>query len=260
MSLGPLRLDEVREDEPAGVEQPYPVAERAVVLDVGHLPARVVDLDVGGAVPVGLAGGQPGLAGVVGEHPPGRVGDRERQPAAGPGHPGHLGDQGVGVGDELQRAEGGEDDVEGRVRERDRCRARADGRDRGLVLEVDPAAVLELAQGHVQADRAPAVAQHPARALTRAAAELEDVLAADLAERTDGVLALALGAPEKAVVTEELAVRGLVLVGVTVPVGAVGVERVLLVDRPAFGTDRSVGDGHGEMIAPGRLPGWTQVL
>ena len=71
-------------------EQLDPVAEGAVVLDVRHLAGVVVDLDVRRPVPVGLARQQPLLGRVVGEHPPGRVGDREREPAAGPEHPGRL--------------------------------------------------------------------------------------------------------------------------------------------------------------------------
>ena len=103
---GPLRLEQPGDPEAGAGQQRDPVAERAVVLDVGHDAGGVVDLDVRRPVPVGLAGRQAGLAGVVGEHPPGRVGDREREPAAGAQHPGRLGDRQVDVGDELQRAEG----------------------------------------------------------------------------------------------------------------------------------------------------------
>ena len=49
------------------------------------------------------------------------------------------------------------------------------------------------------------------------------------------VLADALGTPEEAGVAEELAVGGLVLVGVGVPVGAVGPQRLRLVDRAPLG-------------------------
>ena len=105
----------------------HPVAEGAVVLDVRHLAGLVVDLDVGPAVPVALAGDQPGLARVVGEHPARRVGDREGEPSARAQHPRRLGDRIGDVGDELQRAERAEDDVEG-LRRRTaaawRCRAR----------------------------------------------------------------------------------------------------------------------------------------
>jgi len=63
-----------------------------VVLDVRHGAGLVVDLDVRRAVPVGLAGHQTLLAGVVGEHPARRMRDGERQPAARAGHAGDLRD------------------------------------------------------------------------------------------------------------------------------------------------------------------------
>ncbi len=153
----------------------------------------------------------------------------------GPQHPRDVGDQGVGVGDELERAEGGEDDVERRVAERHAGGRRTQGGYDDPVLLVDAPAVLELPHGHVDADRPAAVDQDPARALAGPAADLEHVPAVDLAERVQIVLADALGTPQEAVVAEELPVRGLVLVGVRVPVGTVGPQRLRLVDLAPLG-------------------------
>ena len=110
-----------------------PVAERAVVLDVGHHAGLVVDLDVGTPVPVALAGHQSCLARVVGEHPARRVGDREREAAARSQHAGRLGDGVRQVRHELQGPEGAEDHVERRVGEgqvRGGAEHRRDGRGR----------------------------------------------------------------------------------------------------------------------------------
>ena len=59
-------------------------------------------------------------------------------------------------------------------------------------------------------------------------------LAAHVAEHPGLVLGQPLRAPHEAVVAEEGAVGGLVLVGVAVPVGAVGAARLRLVDRAAL--------------------------
>ena len=58
----------------------------------------------------------------------------------------------------------------------------------------------------------------------------------DVAERAELVLAHALGTPQEPGVAEELAVRRLVLVGVGVPVGAVGPQRLGLVDGTPLGS------------------------
>ena len=97
-------------------------------------------------------------------------------------------------------------------------------------------------------DRPAPALEHPARALARAAADLQHVPAAHVPERTHVVLADPLGAPEEARVTEELAVRGLVLVGVGVPVGTVGQQRLGLVDGTSLGADSR----HGAKASP-----WT---
>ena len=90
--------------------------------------------------------------------------------------------------------------------------------------------MLELAVGEVEAEAASAVGADPARALAGAAADLEDVETGHVAEDREVVLAVALGTPHEAGVTEEGAVRGLVLVGVAVPVRSVGVPRLALGD------------------------------
>ena len=139
------------------------------------------------------------------------------------------------VGDELQGAEGGEDDVEGvRVEGQLRGTGQHGGYDDPVLL-VDPAAVLQLAHRDVDGDRSAAVTQHPARALPGAAADLEHVATSDVAECVQGVLADALGTPEEPAVAQELAVGGLVLVGVGVPVGLVGAQGLRLTDRTPLG-------------------------
>jgi hypothetical protein len=90
------------------------------------------------------------------------------------------------------------------------------------------------------------------------------VLSGDVAERAQVVLAHPLRAPEEARVAEELAVRGLVLVGVAVPVRAVRRQGVVLIDGPALGADRPVFGHHATMIAPPNRArdvavGWTPV-
>jgi hypothetical protein len=85
--------------------------------------------------------------------------------------------------------------------------------------------VLELAVGEVQGDRAGALRNQPARALRRAGADLQDVLALQFLRRAEQLgldLVQALGAPYEAVVAEEGAVLDLVLVGVSVPPAPVG--------------------------------------
>ena len=146
-----------------------------MVLDVGDDPARVVDLHVGRAVPVGLRRRQAGLARVVGEHPPRRVGDGEGEATARPQHTGHLGDRHVDVADELQGAEGAEDDVEAAGREGQGGGGAAHGRHGDARLLVEPQRVLQLAVGQVEPEAPAAVGAHPARALAGAAADLEDV-------------------------------------------------------------------------------------
>ncbi len=90
--------------------------------------------------------------------------------------------------------------------------------------------MLQLAVGQVEAEPAAAVRAHPARALAGAAADLEHVEAGHVAEDPELVLGVALGPPDEAGVTEERPVRGLVLVGVAVPVGPVGAARLALGD------------------------------
>ena len=94
--------------------------------------------------------------------------------------------------------------------------------------------MLQLAVGEVEPEGATALRAHPAGALTGAAPDLEHVDAGHVAEDAEVVLGLALGPPHEADVAEEVAVRGLVLVGVAVPVGAVGRARLVLVDRAAL--------------------------
>jgi len=94
--------------------------------------------------------------------------------------------------------------------------------------------VLELTHRQVEPDRAATVEAHPAGALSSARADLEHVLAGDVPEHAGVVLRQTFRAPHEAGVAEEVAVRGLVLVGVTVPVGTIGPTRLLLAHRPAF--------------------------
>ena len=243
----PLGLEQGVDDEAVAREQADPVAERAVVLDVRHVAGLVVDLDVGPAVPVALAGQQPGLAGVVGEHPPGRMGDGEGEPATRPQHPRRFGD-GVGdIGDELERPEGTEDDVERRRGERQLGGRAKHGRHHDPGGVVDPTGVLELAHREVQTHRSAALGAHPARALTGARADFQDVEPGDVAEDAQVGLGVALGTPHEPDVAQELAVRGLVLVRVPIPVGTVGPSRLGLGDRAAIDAYAGV-DGAGHRL------------
>ena len=97
--------------------------------------------------------------------------------------------------------------------------------------------MLELSGGEVESEGPAAVHPHPARALAGARADLEHVLARDVAEDAGLVLGEPLGTPHEAGVAEEAPVGRLVLVGVPVPVGAVGPPRLGLVDRAALDPD-----------------------
>ena len=124
--------------------------------------------------------------------------------------------------DELQRPEGREDHVEARVGER-QVGGGAEHRGHGHPgLLVDAPRVLQLPEGQVEPVAAAALGADPARALSRAGADLEHVAVGDVAEDAGLGLGQALGPPHEADVAEEVAVRGLVLVGVAVPVGTVG--------------------------------------
>ena len=87
-------------------------------------------------------------------------------------------------------------------------------------------------------------------------------LPGDVAEHAELGLGVALGAPHEADVAEELAVRRLVLVGVAVPVGAVGPPRLGLGDRAPIdayagvdGTGRRSSGDLCRIRATGRSPG-----
>ena len=191
-------------------------------------------------------GHQAALSGIVGEHPPGRVGDREGEPSSWAQHPGGLGHREVQVADELQGAEGGEDDVERVVGERQVGRRAEHRRDWCPGLLVEAPRVLELAVGQVQADRTAALLADPPRALTGTRPHLEHVAARHLAEDSRLVLGQPLGTPHEAGIAQELAVGRLVLVGVPVPVRTVRPPGLGLVDRTAL-------DAHGGMC-PGFFP------
>ena len=242
-------------------EQPHPVAERAVVLDVGHHAAGVVDLDVGRAVPVGLRRGEPGLARVVGEHPARRVGDREGEPPARAQHPGDLGDRAVDVADELQGAEGAEDDVE--AARRRRAGAVAVPRTDGTATPVSSSRRSECCSWRWDRSspkpRPPCVRtqrEHwPAPLPTSSTSRPRHVT-----EDRQLVLGVALGAPHEAGVAEERAVRGLVLVGVAVPVGPVGLPRLLLGDGAALdphGLRQVILHARSVVPVPGAVPRGT---
>ena len=107
-------------------------------------------------------------------------------------------------------------------------------RDAGGV--VDAARVLELAEGQVEPDRAAAAALRTQREHCPAPEPTSSTSLPATSPEDPGVrLGEPLGPPHEAGVAEELAVGGLVLVGVAVPVGAVGAARLLLVGRPAMG-------------------------
>ena len=235
----PLRLHQVDERKPCAGEQAHPVAEGAVVLDVRDDAGLVVDLDVRRPVPVGLrrrsARASPGSSGNI--HRVGWVTENANRPP-GPQHPGRLRDGVVDVVHELQGAEGAEDHVEGCRRRRAarwRCRAptgpttpaprrcrRGAGAGAGTGRGRRPG----------RRGRAPSASTGPAPQPTSSTSRPAT------SPSTPGVvLGQALGTPHEAGVAEELAVGGLVLVGVAVPVGAVGPPRLGLVDRAALDPD-----------------------
>ena len=153
-------------------------------------PVVVVDLDVRRPVPVGLRRRQSVLGRVVGEHPPGRVGDREREAPAGGAPARSRRPRSMSRRTGARRRT--EHHVEAAVGERQLrspCRApRAP--DAGLL--VDAARVLELSVGQVEpVARPPCV--DPARALAGAGAHLEHVAAGDVAEDAASVLGQPLG-------------------------------------------------------------------
>ena len=99
-------------------------------------------------------------------------------------------------------------------------------------------------------DGTTALPAYPPRALPGAGTHLEHVPAVDVPEHAGDVLGEALGAPHEPGVAEELAMGGLVLVGVAVPVGAVRPAGLRLADGPALDADgRVLGCG----IHSGRL-------
>src|SRR3954452_10641132 len=104
--------------------------------------------------------------------------------------------------------------------------------------------MLELALGQVQPERVRSLAAQPARALAGTAAELEHPPAAHRAQHLELGLLMALWAPHETDVAQEAAVRVLVLVGVEVPVGAVGPAGRLLRDRPTNGLHAVRCGGH----------------
>src|SRR5665647_666509 len=64
----PLRLDQIDEAEPGGRDLTHPVAQGAVMFDVGRR-ARLL-LDIWGPVEIGAGHGEPRMAGVIGQRPP----------------------------------------------------------------------------------------------------------------------------------------------------------------------------------------------
>ena len=92
--------------------------------------------------------------------------------------------------------------------------------DTGVVIQ--PPAVLELPVGEVQTDGSPALRAHPPGALACPGPDFKDVLAHDRPQHLKVRLGLAFRTPHESCVAEEVAVRGLVFIGVAVPVGPVG--------------------------------------
>jgi hypothetical protein len=117
-----------------------------------------------------------------------------------------------------------EDDVEARIRQRDIFGAGVQQREVNAGLGHQPAGVLQLTGGVVQADGAGPAADKPDRPLGRAAAELEDVLAGDVAERVELVLGNVPDAPAAQVGIQLAAVGCLVLVAVAIPGGTVALR------------------------------------
>ena len=179
----------------------------------------LVHLHVRRPVEVRLDRGQPGRPGIVGEHPAHRVGRREHPAAAGPQHPGHLAHRARRVGDERDRAERREGEVETAVR-----RTAARRRRPAPAAPSMPGAaggrpgVRQHPGGQVEGDHRRALAgpgtarTAPTRSRPRAPAAR-----ATSPSRCDVGFAQVLRAPDEVGVAEELAVLGVVGVGVGVP-------------------------------------------
>src|SRR5690606_31695127 len=205
---------------------------------------------VGRAVEVRAVRGEAARAGVVGERPPDRVAHREHEAAARLEHPAHLAEHGTGVRDERQRAVGRARQVEGLVAERQELRVALDHRQPRTGGEVDAPGVLELAVRQVDADHRGALAGEPPAALPGPAPHLEDAPARDVPEQAGLRLVEALRAPDEAGVAEELAVLALVVVGRTVPPGAVRARGLGAGDRPPH---------HPHVSASGPAGAWRRA-
>src|SRR6185436_3131042 len=119
----PLRLHQVEHGEAGRHQFTDPVADGAVLLDVGGRAGLVV-LDVRTPVEVRVHGDEAALARVVQEDPAHRVGDREHPAPARLQHPEDLPHDAPGVGNEGHRSERGEGRIEPSSPERQGTRVR----------------------------------------------------------------------------------------------------------------------------------------
>ena len=109
-------------------------------------------------------------------------------------------------------------------------------RELSIKHDVDPNEVVEVGD-KVEAVGPAALGAYPAGALPGAGADLEHVAPGDVAEDSGLGLGQALRTPDEPGVAEELAVGGLVLVGVGVPLAAVGAQGLRLRGGPAGRVD-----------------------
>ena len=188
--VGRVELDEVDDVEAGAPEQAEELAVRQLPLDadlVGPLepaeaPLRALERLAGRRLLVG------------------RAEDRERAVAeepeapAGPQQPMRLGQPAVRVAPDAGPVLG-HGEVEALRRERDVLGARLDERELEPELLLAAPRRRELRRGHVDADRPRAAAGEPGGDVGRAAAELDDVEAVDVAERAERRLGDAEDAP-----------------------------------------------------------------
>jgi len=206
----PLGLDHGIDDQPRIHDLPDPIAERAMVLDIGGRPVLVL-LDVGPTIEVRRPGNQTVRPGIVGKAPADRMRHREHPPRTRPEDPGHLAHDGGGVCDERDGTERRTGQVEGLVRERQSLRIGHNQRYPHAGASREVVGEPELGCGHVERHRVGPRVGQPSAALSGTGAHLEDTTSAYLAEQVGVRLPQTFGTPHEIPVAEEGPVLALVV-------------------------------------------------